>query len=171
VGVFIRSWWIFSIPILSGRKTWRQIFAPLPPSIVTIGFRKLSELIKACLTPWFSFGNSVITVYVPELCFMLFEMRIPVISWVHRDGRGPGTFWTPCISWNPQQSDTRHRYQACPGLGDARWYVYHGLNDSIGVFICGSLVTDNQGIANINERSQTSICKEFSFFRELYLRN
>jgi hypothetical protein len=36
------------------------------------------------------------TVYLPELCFMLPQIRIPVRSQVHRDGKGPGTLWTPC---------------------------------------------------------------------------
>jgi hypothetical protein len=45
------------------------------------------KLTKVCLTPWFSFGKYVITVYLPELCFMSLEARIPVRSRVHRDGR------------------------------------------------------------------------------------
>jgi hypothetical protein len=49
-------------------------------------------LIKACLTPWFSFGKSVITVYLPELCFVLLEIRVPVRSRAHRNGRGAGNF-------------------------------------------------------------------------------
>jgi hypothetical protein len=28
---------------------------------------------------------------------MFLEVRIPVRSGAHRDGMGPGTFWTPCI--------------------------------------------------------------------------
>jgi hypothetical protein len=95
--VLINSWWIFSIPILSVRKTWRQIFAPLSPSIVTNGFRKLSELIKVCLIPWFSFGKSVITVYLLELCLILLENRIPVRNRAYQDGRGPQPLLAPCM--------------------------------------------------------------------------
>jgi hypothetical protein len=54
---------------------------------------------KACLTPWSFFGKSVVIVYLPKLCFMLIEIRIPARRRVHRDGRGPGTFWTSCISY------------------------------------------------------------------------
>jgi hypothetical protein len=79
------------IPIPSARKTSRQIFVPLSPSVITNGLRKLFELIKACLSPWFSFGKSVITVYLPELCVMLLEIRISVRSRRHPDGRGSKT--------------------------------------------------------------------------------
>jgi hypothetical protein len=49
-------------------------------------------LVKACLTPWFSFGKSVITLYIPKLYFMLLNMRIPVRSRAHWDRRGAGDF-------------------------------------------------------------------------------
>jgi hypothetical protein len=35
--------------------------------------------------------------YLPELCFMVLEIRIPVRSRAYRDG-SRGTFWTPCTS-------------------------------------------------------------------------
>jgi hypothetical protein len=62
----------------------------LSPSIVTNGFRKISQLIRACLTRWFSFGKSVIIAYLPNLCFMLLEIGMPVRSRAHRDGRDQG---------------------------------------------------------------------------------
>jgi hypothetical protein len=47
-------------------------------------------LIKTYATPWFSFGKSVITVHLPEFCFVLLKIRILVKSRARWDGRDRG---------------------------------------------------------------------------------
>jgi hypothetical protein len=79
----------FSIPILSAGKTWRWIFVPLSPSISINAFCKLPDVAKSCLTPWFSFGKSLITIYLPGLCFILLEVRVPAeIELIEMRGAG-----------------------------------------------------------------------------------
>jgi hypothetical protein len=108
-------------------------------------------LIKACVIPWFSFGKSVITVYLPELRFMSLEIRISVRNQRHRDGRGQRAFWTPCKCARNVQPIARERGEKNPDL------IFRTLTRSSKSVFYPSSLTDSDVVGLLNIQKLRSV--------------